>query len=221
MHELAEEHPEVQIHASASRISRACSEVSALLRTAPTGEASTAAVHAAVEQLRECEVACQDWLETVPYQWKPKHKAATSDTAAESPQAFMYYRDIWVAIAHYYHRSFRIQLHETLVRAMQFSSDAGGDVLASIERSQKAGRELIEENMLSVPFLLGQVDSCGDVVKDWLPLELGLFHAAVALKMIVRSPLAAEGQKERAREFMEAVLHMARRETTENRFAAQ
>lgn len=172
-------------------------------------EPSAAAVHAAVKQLHECEVACQDWLQTAPWQWKPKHKAAASD-AAESPQAFIYYRDIWVAIAHYYHRSFRIQLHETRVRALHFSGDASGDVLAF----EKAGRELIEENMLSVPFLLGQVDPCGNIVKDWLPLELGLFHAAVALKMIVRSPLAAEEQKERAREVMEAVLRMARREST-------
>ena len=140
--------------------------------------------------------------------------------AAGLPYAFIYYRDIWVAIAHYYHRSFRIQLHETLVRALQFSSDAGspiGDVPTAIEVSQKAGQELVEENMLSVPFLLGQVDSYGNIVQDWQPVELGLFHAAVALRMIVRSHLALETQKQKARDLMVAVLQMARHDTTEHR----
>ena len=179
-------------------------------------------VHEAVEQSQECESSCCEWLGTAPVQWRPKHQkdsAANSGTeeAIESPRTLIFYQDIWVAIAHYYLRSFRIQLHETMIRALQTLSNARPpteDVSPSIEHYQKAGQDLIEENMLSVPFFLGQVDSCGNTVQDWRPVDLGLFHASVALKMIVQSALASEAQKRKAQGMMASVLQITGREIT-------
>lgn len=58
---------------------------------------------------------------------------------------------------------------------------------------------MIEGNVLTVPFLLGRVDSDGIVSSNLQPKELGMFHACVALKPIVESLLATWAQEQRAR----------------------
>lgn len=167
MNELSEDHAEVQVYTNALRISQICAELRHLLQRADSNGLAPEMIpeiEAAIQHLRDCDYYTEYWFETAPSRWRPRHTLQTSSGGAG--QAY-FYHDITVAITHYYHRSFRIHMHEMLVQTLELLSTAGmsyissDDIEIAIDHSRRAGRELIDGNICTVPFLTGRVDCYG------------------------------------------------------------
>lgn len=109
-----------------------------------------------LDELQKLDVEARRIEEDCPAHWLPTSFTQPLDPSTSASTHPLTYENIWICSTWQYHRAFRLLLYETMIDWYAFLATLSPlPPSIDLDRPQTDGHRLIQDNLATLPFLLG------------------------------------------------------------------